>query len=155
MNDRNKTVTVVYYGFIICCFVSIIHSTCFSVSISKLEEAFSLNPNNPDVCWLLGMALTMQALLTPDSHDVKLHFDSADVYFKRAFRQDPSNPSYQFSSELADFKYHEQTQGLCPRTKVISILSLYFTLLYFSYSCTNSYLFLRFVVLLGLLLHKR
>ncbi|RHN50297.1 putative plant specific mitochondrial import receptor subunit TOM20 [Medicago truncatula] len=81
------------------------------VSILKLLEAFPLNPKNLDVLWLLGMAFTEQAILTPDDND------AAAVYFKRAFRQDPSNPSYQFSSELADFKYHEQTRGLCPRTK--------------------------------------
>jgi hypothetical protein len=45
-----------------------------------------------------------QALLTPDSHDAKLHSDSAAVYFKRAFRQDPSNRAYQISLELPDAK---------------------------------------------------
>lgn len=50
----------------------------------------------------------MQARLTPDSHDAKLHFDTAAVYLKRAFCQDPSNPAYQISLEQADAKVHEQ-----------------------------------------------
>lgn len=88
------------------------------VSVLKLLEAFPLNPKNSDVLWLLGMAFTTQALLTPDDNDAKLYFDTAAVYFKRAFRQDPSNPSYQFSSELADVKFHEQTRGLSSPTKI-------------------------------------
>lgn len=77
-------------------------------SILKLFEAFPLDPKNADVLWLLGMAFTTQALLTPDDNDAKLFFDTAAVYFKRAFRQDPSNPSYQFSVELADDKAQKQ-----------------------------------------------
>jgi hypothetical protein len=95
------------YYMLFCLDHSFVHFV-FSESILKLFEVFPLNPKNTDVLWLLGMAFTAQALLTPDDKDAKLFFDSAAAYFKRAFRQDPSNPSYRFSSELADVKvlYH-------------------------------------------------
>ncbi|GKU93265.1 hypothetical protein SLEP1_g6870 [Rubroshorea leprosula] len=70
-------------------------------SISKLEEALSLNPKKHDTLWCLGNALTSQAFLTPDQDEAREYFDKAAVYFKQAVDEDPSNELYRKSLEVS------------------------------------------------------
>jgi len=64
------------------------------------SHAFSLNPNNPDILWITGMAFSSKASLLIRQDQV-LNLDLAEFYFKkpaeyfqRAYNQDPHNQAY-------------------------------------------------------------
>ncbi|KAF7819420.1 mitochondrial import receptor subunit TOM20-like [Senna tora] len=69
-------------------------------SISKLEEALTINPKKHDTLWCLGNAYTSQAFLNPDQEEAKVSFDKASEYFQQAADEDPANELYLKSLEV-------------------------------------------------------
>lgn len=79
------------------------------LAFPKLEKAFSLNPNNPDILWITGMTFSYKAsLLIKQDEDEVLNLDLAEFYYKkaaeyfqRAYNQDPHNQAYKSSHEVS------------------------------------------------------
>ncbi|KAK4282249.1 hypothetical protein QN277_013648 [Acacia crassicarpa] len=70
-------------------------------SISKLEEALTINPKKHEALWCLGNAHTSRALLTPEQETARVDFNRASEYYQQAVDEDPGNVLYGKSLEMA------------------------------------------------------
>ncbi|KAG8475283.1 hypothetical protein CXB51_032118 [Gossypium anomalum] len=70
-------------------------------AISKLEEAFSINPKKHDALWCMGNAQASFAFLTNKEGEAKPYFEKVAQYFQQAVDEDPRNEIYLKSLEIS------------------------------------------------------